>query len=122
MEYEFLKRIADNFLKNAEKLLKEGIYNLAAFNVEQAVQLYLKYLLAVKIGEFPRMRSVKRLILESSEFCEKLKEILEENINVIGEIETAYISARYYPIEYLEREVENITLQKKIREVVLKCL
>ena len=69
------------------------------------------------------MRSVKRLILESSEFCEKLKEILEENINVIGEIETAYISARYYPIEYLEREVENmINVAKKIREVVLKCL
>ena len=44
MEYEFLKRNADYFLKNAEKLLKEGIYNLAAFNVEQAIQLCLKYL------------------------------------------------------------------------------
>ncbi len=123
MEYEFLKRNADEFLKNAEYLIEKGIYNLAAFNIEQAVQLYLKYLLAKKIGEFPKTHSIKRLIAECSNFCRELETILKENINVVGEIEVAYIASRYYPIEFLENEVKNmLNVAVKIREVILRCL
>jgi len=123
MEYEFLKKNADEFLKNAEYLMEKGVLNLAAFNIEQAVQLYLKYLLAKKIGEFPKTHSIKRLIFECSKFCRELGRILKENINTIGEIEVAYISSRYYPIEFLEDEVKNmLNVAVKIREVVLKCL
>ena len=107
MEYEFLKKNADEFLKNAEYLIGRRVFNLAAFNIEQAVQLYLKYLLAKKIGEFPKTHSIKRLIFECSKFCRELEKILRENINTIGEIEVAYISSRYYPIEFLEDEVKN---------------
>jgi len=123
MEYEFLKNNADEFLKNAENLINEGVYNLAAFNIEQAVQLYLKYLLAKKIGEFPKTHSIKRLISECSNFCQELETILKENVNIVGEIEMAYISSRYYPIEFLEDEVKNmLEVAVKIKEVVLRCL
>ncbi len=123
MEYEFLKRNADEFLKNAKYLLNQGIYNLAAFNVEQAVQLLLKYLLAKKLGEFPKTHSIKRPIVEASSFCPKLAETLEEHVNVIGEIEVAYVTSRYYPMEFLESEVRNmLSVAEKIREEVEKCL
>ena len=36
MEYEFLKKNADEFLKNAEYLIERRVFNLAAFNIEQA--------------------------------------------------------------------------------------
>jgi len=123
VEYEFLRKNADEFLKNAEYLMESGVYNLAAFNIEQAVQLYLKYMLAKKIGEFPKTHSIKRLISECSSFCSELETVLKENVNVIGEIEVAYISSRYYPIEFLEEEVRNMLgVAIKIKGVVLKCL
>ncbi len=59
MEYEFLKNNADEFLKNAEYLIEKKTYNLAAFNIEQAVQLYLKYLLTKKLESFQ-----KRILLK----------------------------------------------------------
>jgi len=63
------------------------------------------------------------LIFECSKFCRELEKILKENINVIGEIEVAYISSRYYPIEFLEDEVKNmLNVAVIIKEVVLKCL
>ncbi len=99
-----------------------GVYNLTAFNIEQAVQLYLKYLLAMKIGEFPKTHSVKRSIFECSEFCPELRTVLEEHVNVVGEIETAYISSRSYPIEFPEAEVRNmLEVAKMIREIVLRA-
>jgi len=39
-----MKRRAKNFIFNARHLIEEGIYDLAAFNAEQAAQLYLKQL------------------------------------------------------------------------------
>jgi len=48
-----LKKNAESFYKNARQLYEQGEYNLAAFNVEQAFQLMLKYLLASKVGISP---------------------------------------------------------------------
>ncbi len=43
------------FLSNAAKhFLREGIYDLAAFHIEQALQLYTKYILAKELGYFPK--------------------------------------------------------------------
>jgi len=123
MEFRFLKKNADEFLSNALHLLERGVYNLSAFSIEQAVQLYLKYFLAMKVGEFPKTHSIKRLIAVCHQFCPELKEIFDEDINIIGEIETAYISSRYYPIEFTEKEVENmLKTAKRIREAVMRCL
>ena len=39
---EFLKERAKEFFEEAEELLKKKRYNLSAFNLEQAIQLWIK--------------------------------------------------------------------------------
>jgi len=36
------------------ELFEKKVYNLSAFNLEQAAQLWLKYLIAKKLGEWPQ--------------------------------------------------------------------
>lgn len=52
-----LRENSVSFYKNARYLYGQGEYNLAAFNIEKAMPLMLKYFLAVKVGDFPRTRS-----------------------------------------------------------------
>lgn len=46
---DFLKERAEDFLANAKELIEKGVYPLAAFNLEQSLQLYLKYYLYLKL-------------------------------------------------------------------------
>jgi len=50
---EYLKRRADEFLETAQYNFTKKMYDLAAFSVEQYMQLYLKYFLAKKSRLFP---------------------------------------------------------------------
>ena len=68
----FLKERADEFLTNARYLLEKGGYTLAAFNLEQATQLYLKYYLFLKIGDYPRTHSLKELIDDLGQAYKKI--------------------------------------------------
>lgn len=123
MNYEYLKENADKFLENAEYLFGNGTYNLSAFNIEQAMQLYLKHLLAVKLGDFPKTHSLKRLFMEMKDICLEAYEIFEDNINTVGDIESAYISSRYFPTEFLQKEVSNmLRIAKEIRRAIQNCL
>ncbi len=119
---EILKERALKFLKNAERLLDDGVYDLAAFNLQQFVELYLKYKLFLIAGEYPKTHSLKRLIKEIGKFLRKeqeVREFLEENIDRIANLENAYITARYIPTEFERKEVENmLEVAKKIREFV----
>lgn len=58
-EIEILKERAEKFLKNGEELLKSGVYDLAAFNIQQFVELYLKYKLFLLAGDYPKTHSIK---------------------------------------------------------------
>lgn len=44
----FLKKRAIDFLENGKRNLDEGKFNLAAFNLEQSLQLFLKFLIFQK--------------------------------------------------------------------------
>lgn len=122
-DYTFLKNNALSFLKNAKHLYKQGEYNLAAFNIEQAMQLMLKYLLAVKVGDFPRTHSLRRLFRETRDICPELWEFYLKHANTIGNIEGAYIASRYYPIYYEEVEVRHmLEICGEFIEIVEKCV
>ncbi len=120
---EFLRDNADAFLRNAEKLLEDGEFKLVAFNSEQAVQLYLKYLIGSKLGDFPKTHSLKKLFRDAGSLCPELFKLFEENTPLIGDMEFAYIGARYFPTEYTESEVRQmLQLALKVREIVNECL
>jgi len=56
--YEILRRRAEAFMRHAGEDFDRGDYDLVLFHVEQAVQLYAKYLLYRKLGDFPKTHSI----------------------------------------------------------------
>lgn len=109
-EAEILNQRAKAFLNNAEKLIKEGVYDLAAFNIEQYCQITLKYKLLIKTGTYPRTHSLMNLLRLLSRTSQNIKKLLEESNNVLylTKIEDAYIGARYLPRPYEETEVKDM--------------
>jgi len=123
MEYDFLRRTALSFYKNAKYLYTQEEYNLAAFNIEQAMQLLLKYFLATKVGEFPKTHSLRRLFRESKNLCTDLWEFYQVNASIIGNIESAYMASRYYPVYFEGIEIkEMLKIFDKFIEVIDGCL
>jgi len=110
-EADLLRKRALNFLKNAKDLFKKGIFDIAAFNLEQFCQLYLKYKLFMEIGEFPKTHSIRDLLLELGKASSKKGEVrkfLTANISTIKNLENAYITSRYIPIEFEKEEVNEM--------------
>ena len=118
-EAQYLLRRARGFLETAEYLLDQGVYDLAAFNLEQALQLLLNYKLLLLAGDYPRTHSIRRLFRALIEITgdDELEKFYLENIDVIGNIESAYIASRYLPVEFEKKEVENmLVFVKKVFE------
>ena len=61
---EILKKRAESFLKNSDRLIQEQEWDLAAFNLEQYCKLILKHLLLWKKGGYVRTNSLRALIRE----------------------------------------------------------
>jgi len=103
-------RRAKAFLENAEQLYNRGLHDLAAFSLEQAVQLLLEYKLLLIAGSYPRTHSIRRLFRALIELTgdSDLESFHLENINIVGDLESAYIAARYLPVEFEKKEVENM--------------
>lgn len=63
-EKELLRKRADKFYKYGILAFKNQDFEIAAFNLEQTAQLYLKYTLSILIGDFPKLHSLRRLMEE----------------------------------------------------------
>ncbi len=121
-EAEILRERAEAFLRNAERLIVERVYDLAAFNLEQYCQLILKYKLLVKTGTYPRTHSIIRLLRELSKIAKNVDELLKsrESVIFLTKIEDAYIGARYLPRRYEEVEVKEML--RYVKEVFKPAL
>ena len=113
-EAELLKRRAIAFLKNAQQLYTQEVYDLAAFNLEQHCELLLKYLLFYYEGFYPKTHSLTELIQRLQRFKKELGELLQgENLLYITKLEDAYVNSRLR--EYSKEEVG--LLLKFVKEV-----
>jgi len=54
----FLRDRAEEFLDNAKYNLGKGFYNLVMFDIEQFIQLYSRFLIYLKLGDYPKTRDV----------------------------------------------------------------
>ncbi|MGB9760119.1 MAG: HEPN domain-containing protein [Thermoproteota archaeon] len=96
-EVKLMKRRATSFLEVAKYSLQRGIYDIAAFNAEQATQLYLKATLLELIGDFPRTHSVIFLLNELKRINEKeVSDFVKENKRGLHNLEDAYLTSRYF--------------------------
>lgn len=124
MSFELLKKRALSFLRDAKFDLESGDYDLMLFHAEQFAQLYSKYLVYKRIGDFPKTHSLTRLLRDLVKIYDDcgLKVFLDKNLESLYFLEEAYISSRYLPREY-DREIalRILTLCEKLLEV-FTCL
>ncbi len=114
-----LRERAEAFLRNAKNLMREGEYDLAAFNMEQYCQLILKYKLLIKTGTYPRTYSLIRLIRELAKVTKDAERLIDDII-MITKIEDSYIGSRYLPRRYERAEVEVMLkyIEEKFKPIV----
>jgi HEPN domain-containing protein len=108
-EGEILKIRAERFLETARDLYKKEYYDLCAFNIEQAVQLFLKYEIWKILGDFEKTNKISELLDHYKIASGKVKEIdsLKENYKqTIYDLEIAYIESRYLPAQFLKEQVD----------------
>ncbi|MEM3794143.1 MAG: HEPN domain-containing protein [Candidatus Bathyarchaeia archaeon] len=115
-EVEHLEKRAGEFMRTAEYQAGEGMYALAIFSLEQALQLFLKSRLILHGVDYPRTHSIRRLLeMLSSILGERgswVKSLLRDRALEISFLEDAYISSRYLLREFGEEEY------RRVREVV----
>ena len=109
-ENEILKQRAEKFYNYAIKAFENNDFEIAAFNLEQSAQLYLKYTLSILLGDFPKTHQLRKLIDDIIKVTQnkELKELLEKSHNIIADLEAAYITSRYLPASFYKKQVENI--------------
>jgi HEPN domain-containing protein len=115
----------DNFLSEPSSR-ERGFYNLVLFNVEQSIQLNLKFLLYSLTGDFPKTYKISELfkyvinILDNS--C-NLSNFYEENKDFISIIEFSYISSRYLPQTFSKDDAEkSLRIGEEFSKMIENCL
>jgi len=124
LSYDLLRRRALSFLADAKVDFERGDYDLVLFHVEQFIQLYSKYLLYRKIGDYPKSHLIVRLLRDLAKVYGDggLSEFIEANLEALYLLEEAYISSRYLPREY-DAEIASRVLKLGERMLeVFRCL
>jgi len=120
---EFLKENAEYFEKKAYEAMRERTYKFVLYFADQALQLYIKYILAKRVGDYPRTHSFSALFEALEAAGVKALEFYEEYSDVFDLLEDAYIAVRYlgreYSIKSAERALETL---EKFKEVFMKWL
>ena len=117
-EVRLLKRRALDFLEEAKIALRRGSYDIACFLAEQALQLYLKFILLKIVGDYPRTHSIKRLLGEIARLTNssELRNFMRVNRARISALEDAYLMARYFIKEYDEDDANDMI--KLVEEII----
>jgi HEPN domain-containing protein len=119
---DFLQKRAEDFLKDGEIDIKEGRWNVAAFHFGEVCQLYLKYYLFLKLKDFPKTHSLDELLTDLGRAYKKEKEverIKRKNLHPISDLNQAYITSRYLPVEFSKTQVEGM---RKFTKELIKFL
>ena len=120
-EAEHLLGRSREFLETAEFQVSRGLFGIAVFSLEQALQLFLKSRMLVAGADYPRTHGVRALleILSDLEVDEKkrvMKKVLRDYLFELGTLEDAYIASRYVMREFTEEEARR--LMKMVKEVM----
>jgi HEPN domain-containing protein len=120
-EAEHLLKRSKEFLETAEYQISKGLYGIAVFSLEQALQLFLKSKMLAAGADYPRTHGVRSLLeilsgLESDEKKRSTEHILNNYLFELGMLEDAYITSRYVMREFTREEAQRLT--KTVKEVM----
>ncbi len=120
-EIEFLKRQSLRAYDLSKRAFEDENYNWSIFLLEQAIQLLIKYLLALKIGHYSKTHKLSKLFEEISELYPEFYEFYRQNRDKFTVIEDSYILSRYLGKEYEREDVEDkFELFEKLKKIVEK--
>ncbi len=120
-EIMFLKRQSLRAYKLSRKAFEDGDYNWSIFLLEQAIQLLIKYLLALKIGHYSKTHRLSKLFEELSELYPEFYEFYRQNRDKFTVVEDSYLLSRYLGKEYEKEDVEDkFELFERLKEMVEK--
>jgi HEPN domain-containing protein len=105
---EFLKRNAEYLERKAREALEEGAYGFAVFFAEQALQLYIKHILAKSFGDYPKTHRFSVLFEVLRNVVEGAKKFYEENVELFEILEDSYVGVRYLGREYSRNTAEKV--------------
>lgn len=125
-EISILLERSRKFMDAAEYHYSKGDYDLAIFNMEQSLQLFLKAKLLECGLEFPKTHTLRKLFLLLGEYLE-LKDEFEQFVRKrsieFSSLEDAYITARYFPREFERDEAERLKdFAVEVEEFVRKAI
>jgi len=93
---------------------------MAAFNAEQAAQLYLKATLLELVGDFPRTHSILYLLGELKHISEeKVEDFIRGNKMRLHTLEDAYLTSRYFYKIFDKEDAEELIAVAE--EVISLC-
>ncbi len=125
MRREEIEKLLDRskkFKDAAEFHFSRGDYDLAAFNIEQSLQLFLKAKLLEKGAESPKTHTLRRLFLLLGEILRnpgEFKKFADEKALEFASLEDAYITARYFPRDFEKEEARKLLdFAKEVEEQV----
>jgi len=109
-ETDFLKKRAEEFFQRAKEDFEKQRFNLTVFDIEQAVQLWIKHLIFAKAQDFPKTHYFDILIKNLSEVYnnKKIEEFYKNHILEFKVLEEAYITTRYLPKDFAKDETIKI--------------
>ncbi|MDZ7337586.1 MAG: HEPN domain-containing protein [candidate division KSB1 bacterium] len=104
---DFLRKRAQEFWERAKEDYARSRFNLAALDVEQAIQLWFKDLIYRRAGDFPKTYDFGVLLNELAHVSERpeLIAFYERRALEFRAIEDAYITSRYLPREFSQTDV-----------------
>jgi HEPN domain-containing protein len=114
-ELSFLKKRAKEFWEEAQRLFKEEKYNLSAFNLEQAIQLLIKYLIGIKVGDWPKTHYLSELTKELARAWERneILDFYQKRELFFDSLEDAYFTSRYFPKNFTQNIVSQLIENSK---------
>ncbi|HOL23043.1 MAG TPA: HEPN domain-containing protein [bacterium] len=113
--FDFLKERAEELWERGFEDLEKKRFNLAAFDFEQAIQLFVKYLTALKVGDWPKTHYFYELIKELGDVynSEEILKFYNENEIFFSDLEDAYFTSRYFDKKFSENLVKSIIAKCK---------
>jgi len=111
-------RRARDALDTARYHISKGIYDWAAFEIEQSLQLFLKGKLLESGVAFPSIHEIRKLVelLGRVNNDSYLLEILKSRQLELSLLEDVYITSRYIPKEI--GKDETLELMRLVEEVI----
>ncbi|MGJ8454506.1 HEPN domain-containing protein [Pseudothermotoga sp. U03pept] len=112
---EFLKEKSSRFYSNSLYLFQKGDYDLCAFNLEQSCQLLIKYLIAKRVGEWPKTHYLEILMKSLSEAYDRVEiyNYYLENELFFSDLSDAYFTSRYFPKPFTKSLSETLMREYK---------